>query len=45
MVHLAVTCIIWILLVLLVAHAQAVGATQSVQRKETRRLEASQPLA
>lgn len=45
MVHLAVICIIWILLVLLVAHALAVGATQSVQREETRRLEASRPLA
>lgn len=41
MVHLAVTCIIWILLVLLAANALAVGATQSTQREEARHLETS----
>lgn len=45
MVHLAVTCIIWILLILLAANALAVDATQPAQREGTRHLKASQPLA
>ncbi|MEJ5248493.1 MAG: COX15/CtaA family protein [Caldilinea sp.] len=45
MVHLAVTCILWTLLILLAANALAVGAAQPVERKGARRLEASRPVS